>query len=152
MAGKAKAPARTRTPTLRGLKRQIENFQSYQKPDYNSIILDLIHWKIERVAGWNIWDLPCDVLINFWVEIQKRECKALNHQNYSAAMLAAMKQTKDGEVIHGKQWQPFDLGDDTSKPQIDIETIDLLIELRDRDELPLKMLQDLYFLKIIPPG
>jgi hypothetical protein len=91
-------------------------------------------------------------LLNFWAEIQKRECKALNHQNHSAAMLAAMKQTKDGEIIHGKQWQPFDLGDDTSKPQIDIETIDLLIELRDRDELPLKMLQDLYFLKIIPPG
>lgn len=67
-------------------------------------------------------------------------------------MLAAMKQAKDGELIKCKPWLPYDLGDDEDKPQVDENTQELLIELRDLGQLPMKMIQDLYFLKIIPPG
>lgn len=67
-------------------------------------------------------------------------------------MLTALKQTKEGELIKCKPWLPFNLGDDEDKPQVDAETQELLIEMRDLDLLPMKMIQDLYFLKIIPPG
>lgn len=114
------------------------------------MIADLVYWRIERVSGWQIYDLPSDSLIQFWVEMKKRNQATANENNYSAAILCDLDQAKAEErrTLKPQRWLPYDLGTE-QKATILPETAALLAELLAAGSLPPKMERDLKGLKLI---
>lgn len=113
------------------------------------MLLDLCYWHVSIVAGWDVKDLPVDALSNYWIEMRDRELAKINYLNHSAALNVAAKGTKEGKLIEVGAWLPFKLDDSTDSIDISAATIRLLKLLRDKRELPMKMIQDLYKNKIL---
>lgn len=83
-------------------------------------------------------------------EFQQRKCAELNIINHSAAISAAIALTPPGEKIQSfSDLLPYSL--DADKPRINKAVVEKLYELAARNELPPRMLQDLYRNKIIEP-
>lgn len=92
--------------------------------------------------------------MNFWGEIQHRKAKELNLINHTGSLLIAIDQADKQQVakLDKNKWLPFDLEEKDSGISIDPSVAQLLMQLRDRDELPPMMLRDLYKNKLIEPG
>lgn len=113
------------------------------------MLLDLCYWQVSIVAGWDVKDLPVDVLSNYWLEMRDRELAKINYLNHSAALNVAAKNTKEGKTIEVGGWLPFKIDDSSDSVNIPIATMRLLKLLRDKRGLPMKMVQDLYKNKIL---
>lgn len=115
------------------------------------MLLDLVFWGINKVANWEVNDLPVDVLCNFWVEINDRELEKINYLSYSAAYNIAAKQTKEGQIIKVDNYLPFNLtkGQDSMAPVVTVNTRKVLKRALDDGKLPMKMVQDLYKNKLL---
>lgn len=111
--------------------------------------MDLTFWGVDVVAGWQARDLPVDVLCNYWVGMRERHLKQINHLNHSAALNIAAKQTKEGKSIDIKNWLPFNLEDEQKQTTLSPRVAKLAKLLRDRGELPPKMVQDLHKHKLL---
>jgi hypothetical protein len=96
--------------------------------------------------------LPADVLVDFWLAINKRKAAEINALNHAGALLVSIKTAdeKSTKLEFGK-WLPFDLGDKSTLSISKVIAAEL-IRLRDTGELPQAMLRDLYTNKLIALG
>lgn len=92
--------------------------------------------------------LPGDVLINLWLEIDKRKKSDTNALSYSAALLAGAKYTEPGKPVKIGEYLPYNIeSKEEEKPRLSVE---LLAEIN-RLSLPPGMLRDLIKAGIIKP-
>lgn len=119
--------------------------RAYKPPDWDSMLYDFAHWRIDRLGGWELRDIPDWMLISAWIELGTRYRQQANDYNHSAAWLMGAKMAQPKEAIEYKPWLPYQLDKNRYLPA----TVQAIIN-RLQDKLPSQMVHDLYNRKLMP--
>ena len=104
------------------------------------------------MAGWEIENMPTNMLLDLWIGISTRKREEINALNHAAALLherdaAAGKKAK---TYTAKAAYPYKF-EDEDKPQISKETKELAQRLAESGDLPPACAADLLKMQIITP-
>jgi hypothetical protein len=116
--------------------------------------MDLHYWGFTEVAGWQVCDLPTQVLFNFWQEMKTRRLKDINDQSRIGALGIAYKESVASKSpISFEKWLPFQFeSSDSTKLKVSESTMAELKSLLADGALPSRMVKALIDEKVLKPG